>query len=117
MRMVPWTGLCKDRSRYLGVLIQLIQLIELIELLLLLLLCRLWDKIKNGEDRCIPSGHPHMIVEYLFDSFDTTLRDRSGHGNDAQLHDTKYSADYPDQQCVFRNGSRIHMPAIDRSLE
>ena len=47
-----------------------------------------------------------MIVEYLFDSFSTTLIDRSGHGNDAQLHDTKYSADYPDMQCVF-NGARL----------
>ena len=67
---------------------------------------RLWDKIKNGEDRCIPSGNEHLVVNYLFDSFNDVLKDRSGNGNDAVLHDNKFSADYPDQQCIF-NGARL----------
>ena len=67
---------------------------------------RLWDKIKNGEVRCIPSGNEHLVVNYLFDSFNDVLKDRSGNGNDAVLHDTKFSADYPDQHCIF-NTARL----------
>ena len=67
---------------------------------------RLWDVIKNGEDRCVPMPHNHVVVQYLFDSFNDVLIDRSGNGNDAQLHDTKFSADYPNHQCVY-NGARL----------
>jgi len=50
--------------------------------------------------------HNHVVVQYLFDSFNDVLIDRSGNGNDAQLHDTKFSADYPNHQCVY-NGARL----------
>lgn len=67
---------------------------------------RLWDTIKNGEDRCVPSGPAHLIVSYLFDSFNDVLKDRSGNGNDAVLHDNKFSADYPNSQCIY-NGANL----------
>ena len=51
----------------------------------------------------MPMPHAHVIVNYLFDSFNNVLIDRSGNGNDGQLHDTKFSADYPDHQCVYNN--------------
>jgi hypothetical protein len=43
---------------------------------------------------------------YLFDSFNDVLKDRSGNGNDAALSDTKFSADYPNSQCIF-NGAKL----------
>lgn len=54
----------------------------------------------------MPSGGAALIVSYLFDSFNDVLKDRSGNGNDAQLHDNKFSADYPDSHCIF-NGANL----------
>jgi hypothetical protein len=71
---------------------------------------RLWDKMKGGSQICPPSGASGLIVNYMFDSFAvntqnfTIMKDRSGNGNDGQLHDTKYSADYPDISCLFTSG-------------
>ena len=62
---------------------------------------RLWDKITNGEDRCPASGTGHLIVNYMFDSLTDVLKDRSGNNHDGVIHDTKYSADYPDLSCIF----------------
>ena len=62
---------------------------------------RLWDRMRSGEDRCPSSGDAGLVVNYLFDSLSSTLKDRSGNGHDATIHDTKYSADYPDLSCIF----------------
>jgi hypothetical protein len=62
---------------------------------------RLWDKVTNGEDRCPASGSGHLVVNYLFDSLTSVLKDRSGNNHDGIIHDTKYSADYPDLSCIF----------------
>ena len=72
---------------------------------------RLWDKEKRGgsRDSCPASGSSHLIVNYLFDSFGTILKDRSGNGHDAVLHDQKFSADYPDMSCIFHAGQMENM--------
>lgn len=71
---------------------------------------RLWDKDKGtSRDSCPSSGYSHLIVNYMFDSFGTTLKDRSGNGHDATLHDNKFSADYPDMSCIFHNNQIGHM--------
>ena len=67
---------------------------------------RLWDKVKDGVTERCPGHNPHLIVNYIFDSFDSRLKDRSGNGNDGTMHSTKFSADYPDQICV-RNGAQL----------
>ena len=69
---------------------------------------RLWDKLTNGEDRCPGSGSAHLVVNYMFDSLTDVLKDRSGNSHDATIHDTKYSADYPDLVlCLLRSLSLL----------
>lgn len=72
---------------------------------------RLWDVDRHGgsRDSCPPTGSNHLIVNYLFDSFGTILKDRSGNGHDAVLHDQKFSADYPDMSCIFHNSQMENM--------
>ena len=71
---------------------------------------RLWDANRaSGRDSCPRSGSAHLIVNYMFDSFGTILKDRSGNNHDATLHDNKFSADYPDMSCIFHNNQINHM--------
>jgi hypothetical protein len=49
------------------------------------------------------------VVNYLFDSMGTVLKDRSGNGHDGVLHDTKFSADYPDLSCIFHSSQIYKM--------
>jgi len=71
---------------------------------------RLWDMDKGtSRDSCPHSGASHLILNYMFDSFGTILKDRSGNNHDATLHDNKFSADYPDMSCIFHSDQMQHM--------
>ena len=77
---------------------------------------RLWDKLTNGEDRCPGSGSAHLVVNYMFDSLTDVLKDRSGNSHDATIHDTKYSADYPDLSCIFHKDQMWKMMVKTHAL-
>lgn len=59
--------------------------------------------------RCPGTGYAHLVVNYLFDSMGTTLKDRSGNNHDGVVHDLKYSADYPDLSCIFHSSQMYKM--------
>lgn len=70
---------------------------------------RLWDKEKNGVDKCPASGTSHLVVNYLFDSLTDVVKDRSGNNHDGQMHETKMSGDYPDLGCIFHSAQIYKM--------
>lgn len=63
---------------------------------------RLWNIATDGMDSCPPTGTQHLIVNYLFDAVGSIMKDRSGNRKDAQMHDNKWSGDYPDLSCIYK---------------
>merc|ERR1719487_2079889 len=53
-------------------------------------------------DSCPKTGEAHLVVNYLFDSVGSRMRDRSGNRHDAVLHDNKWCADYPELSCIYQ---------------